>query len=105
MWRLDMAWELLGDEVPEVTRPPSEVIREHIWFTTQPIEEPERPDYFTQLMQDMGMDDRALFATDYPHWDFDAPDHSLPRSLDEKLRRKIFSGNAVALYPQLLGDR
>ena len=41
-WRLDAAWTKLRDEVPHLKRKPSEYMREHLWFTTQPIEEPER---------------------------------------------------------------
>ena len=98
MWRLDRAWELLGDEVPEVKRPPSETIREHIWVTTQPIEEPERPEQFHQLVRQMGMDDRLMFATDYPHWDFDAPSAVFPRGMDPDLRQAILADNAKRLY-------
>jgi predicted TIM-barrel fold metal-dependent hydrolase len=101
MWRLDMAWELLCDEVAHVTRRPSETIREHFWFTTQPIEEPEKPEFLRDLMEDLAMDDRAMFASDYPHWDFDAPDQTLPRDLGPELRDKILRGNALALYPRL----
>ena len=43
VWRLDKHWATMRDEVPHVKRPPSEYIREHIWYTTQPIEEPEIP--------------------------------------------------------------
>ena len=39
MWRMDRAWEKLGSEVPELKKPPSHYIREHCWFTTQPMEE------------------------------------------------------------------
>ena len=42
MWRMDRAFELLGSEAPKLTAPPSEVIREHVWLTTQPMDEPER---------------------------------------------------------------
>ena len=40
-WRMDKHWERMRSETPHVTRPPSEYVREHVWFTTQPIEEPE----------------------------------------------------------------
>lgn len=41
-WRLDHHWARLRDEVPHLTRPPSEYMRENLWFTTQPMDEPER---------------------------------------------------------------
>src|SRR5262249_15259756 len=37
-WALDSGWELLRDDVPKLERRPSEYIRDHVWFTTQPIE-------------------------------------------------------------------
>ena len=39
-----------------------------------------------------------MFSTDYPHWDFDAPDAAIPTSLPIERRRKIMSENARALY-------
>jgi uncharacterized protein len=101
MWRMDSAWQRLGEEVPHLRRAPSEVVREHFWFTTQPIEEPERPRFFTQIWEDLAMPEKALFASDYPHWDFDAPDQALPSALDAHTRRALLGGNARALYPKL----
>jgi predicted TIM-barrel fold metal-dependent hydrolase len=98
MWRLDRSWRRLRDEVPHLRRAPSEYIRQHFWFTTQPIEEPPRAAYFRQLLEQLDMDDRMLFATDYPHWDFDAPDQAIPANLPPMLRRKIMAENARAFY-------
>jgi predicted TIM-barrel fold metal-dependent hydrolase len=46
----------------------------------------------------LGMTDRILFSTDYPHWDFDAPGQALPRTLRRDVREKILAGNASRLY-------
>ena len=98
MWRLDRAYARLKEEVPHLRRLPSEYIREHFWLTTQPIEEPHDPADFVVLLDDLGMDDHIMFSTDYPHWDFDAPDAAIPTSLAPERRRKIMSQNARALY-------
>lgn len=98
IWRLDSCWRRLGEEVPELHRLPSEYVREHFWITTQPMEEPPQAHYFTQLLDQMDMSDKLLFATDYPHWDFDSPTQALPSGLDQELRRAIMAENARKLY-------
>jgi hypothetical protein len=42
--------------------------------------------------------DRLLFATDYPHWDFDDPATCLPVRLAEADRQRFFRRNADAVY-------
>ncbi len=96
-WRLDKLWGRLRSEVPHVKRPPSEYIREHFWFTTQPMDEPERPEDLRRTLDWIGWD-RILFATDYPHWDFDDPRTAFPIRLSETERRKVFRDNAAGLY-------
>ncbi len=98
MWRLDRAWRRLRAEAPALDRPPSELIRERFYVSTQPMEETERPEQFPELLEQLGMDDRIMFSTDYPHWDFDAPDMALPVRLPDGLRRKILHDNAAGLY-------
>lgn len=98
MWRLDQTWRRLRDEVPDVKKPPSEYIRQHMWVSTQPMEEPSKPHYFYELLEQLDMDDHLLFATDYPHWDFDAPDKAFPVKLDPVLHQKIMADNARKLY-------
>jgi len=96
-WRLDKHWERMRDEVPHVKRPPSEYIREHFWVSTQPMEEAEEADHVMDAMRWIGFD-RILFASDYPHWDFDDPFLALPPRLTEEQRRMIYAGNAKKLY-------
>ena len=79
-------------------RQPSEYIDEHVWFTTQPIEEPADPAHLIYAIEQARLGDRLLFATDYPHWDFDSPAQALPRALGPELRRAILCENALALY-------
>ena len=98
MARLDAAWEKLGSEVPEVKRPPSAYIREHCWYTTQPMEEPSQGRFFHQLLAAIDMPERIMFATDYPHWDFDAPDQAFPVRIDKELQEAIMVKNAKQLY-------
>ena len=100
-WRLDRAWHQLRSEVPHVKQPPSEYIRKHLWYTTQPIEEPEHPHQFGQLLEQLetlGVTQRLLFSSDYPHWDFDAPDRALPREMSAELKRGVLAGHAADLY-------
>ncbi|HEU5099926.1 MAG TPA: amidohydrolase family protein [Roseiflexaceae bacterium] len=97
-WRLDRSWRRLRDEVPHLRELPSAYIDRHIWLTTQPIEEPARPEHFLQLLDELGGPERLLFATDYPHWDFDAPDRALPVRLAPEVERRIMAENARALY-------
>jgi predicted TIM-barrel fold metal-dependent hydrolase len=96
-WRLDKHWQRMRDEVPHVKRPPSEYLREHFWVSTQPMEETDKPDELIDVMEWIGFD-RLLFASDYPHWDFDDPLLALPPSLTDARRRAIYGDNARALY-------
>ncbi len=98
MWRLDRAWRKLRAEVPDLDRLPSELIRDRVWVSTQPMEEPERPGQYPELLEQLAMPDRIMFSTDYPHWDFDSPDRALPTQLPSAVRRGILHDNAAALY-------
>jgi predicted TIM-barrel fold metal-dependent hydrolase len=96
-WRMDKHWVRMRAEVPQVKRPPSEYIREHFWFTTQPMEEPEEPGHLREIIEWIGWD-RLMFSTDYPHWDFDDPRTAIKISLSPEEHRMIMHDNAKALY-------
>jgi hypothetical protein len=96
-WRLDAQYRKLRSELPHLKRLPSEYIREHIWVTTQPMEEPERRKDLLDVFEWIGWD-RLLFSSDYPHWDFDDPARCLPVRISDEQRQKLFLDNALALY-------
>jgi predicted TIM-barrel fold metal-dependent hydrolase len=96
-WRLDKHWNRLRSEVPHVPRPPSEYIRERVWITTQPIEEPEPRSRLVDTIDWIGWD-RLLFASDYPHWDFDDPALAFPINIPLEQRRQFLLENAKSLY-------
>jgi hypothetical protein len=98
MARMDRAYAAMKEDVPHLKEAPSELARRHFWFTTQPLEEPTKPHQLLQMFDQLGMNDHIMFASDYPHWDFDAPDRALPSSISGELRSKIFAGNAESLY-------
>ena len=56
MWRMDSAWSLLKSEVPHLKRKPSEYFPDHVYLTTQPVEEPHTPQQFVEMMEHFGAD-------------------------------------------------
>jgi predicted TIM-barrel fold metal-dependent hydrolase len=99
LWRLDRTWEEMREDVPHLEERPSEIARRHFWLTTQPLDEPGKPEHLAQLLEMLDMNDRLLFATDYPHWDFDDPNRVLPASVvGASVRKQILSTNAEALF-------
>ena len=97
MWRMDAVYEARKGDIPSVRRKPSDYVREHIWFTTQPLDFPEDRREVGKLMEWMEADQLLLFSSDYPHWTFDDP-RWIVRQIPEKLRAAIMYENGVNLY-------
>ena len=91
MLRMDRLWRGLRHEVPWVKKSPIDYVNEHVWFTTQPIEEPRDPRDLERIVHMVGVQN-LCFSTDYPHWDNDMPMQSL-RSLAPDDRDRIFRTN------------
>ena len=92
MLRMDRLWRGLRHEVPWVKRSPIDYVNDHVWFATQPLEEPRDPRDLERLVKMVGVQN-LCFSTDYPHWDNDMPMQSL-RGLDRADRDAIFRTNA-----------
>jgi predicted TIM-barrel fold metal-dependent hydrolase len=100
-WRLDSTWSTLRDEVGDLQRKPSEYIAEHIYVTTQPAEEPEDKRWFVDVYSQfrrLFRENRLMFSTDYPHWDFDSPTEALPKELPFETVEQIMWKTANDLY-------
>jgi predicted TIM-barrel fold metal-dependent hydrolase len=100
IWRSDKTWKGVRAEVPWVTRPPSEIVRDNVRFTVQPIDAADEREAILRLADHLKSDDLFLFSTDYPHWQFDG-DAALPSGIPDAMFRKIVSENALATYPRL----
>jgi predicted TIM-barrel fold metal-dependent hydrolase len=99
-WRLDNSYNLFKSEVAHLERKPSEYIRDHMWYTTQPMEEPENPKWTESVFASFeasGMADKIMYSSDYPHWDFDEPT-AMPVGLSKEFKRAVIGENASKLY-------
>jgi hypothetical protein len=103
LWRSTKEWRALRREVPWVDRSPTQILRDHIRISCQPLDAPHDPDDLAVLLEMIGCDDMLLFATDWPHWRFDGTDALAP-GMPEKLRAGLLRDNALATYPRLKGS-
>ena len=102
MWRLDRIYPALRREVPYLKRLPSEYILGNCYFSTQPIEEPDNHGHLLQMLAMLRAEKTVVFASDYPHWDFDNPLLAFAH-FPPGLKRRVFVDNALELYgPRLL---
>jgi predicted TIM-barrel fold metal-dependent hydrolase len=97
LWRFDKNWKALRQSTPWLDRPPSEIITEHVLLTTQPLEEPEQPQHFSQILEMFDAGRMLMFSTDFPHWDGDSPDFAA-RTIPPSLRARVMSETARELY-------
>jgi predicted TIM-barrel fold metal-dependent hydrolase len=95
LWRLDEDYRALRKETPWLRRLPSEYAHDHIRLTTQPLEQPRNPAALWPALEDIAAQDMLLFASDYPHWDFDDPNFL---RIPDSWREQVLDGNARAVY-------
>ena len=97
MQRLDSEYLKRTSEAPLLTRPPSEYMKE-MYYSSQPLET-DHPDLLRSTMTAMEARTQLVYASDWPHWDFDLPSGivRLP-FLDEEARRNILGLNAARLF-------
>ncbi len=98
MWRLDKYWNEYRRQVPFLEKRPSDYIKEQMWFATQPVEEPDDPNDLVTTIKLYDGENRTLFASDWPHHDFDHPKSVMNLPMSPEMKRKIMGGNALELF-------
>jgi uncharacterized protein len=100
IWRAVKTWRGVRAEVPWVKRSPAEIIRENVRLTVQPIDAPRDSNVFDRIIEMIDSDNMLLFASDYPHWQFEG-DAVLPPGLSPELLQRIGVDNPLETYPRL----
>jgi predicted TIM-barrel fold metal-dependent hydrolase len=94
MWRLDSEYSMRRPEVPWLKKPPSEYIKS-FYFGTQPLERVPHEKYLKYCFEMIDAERTLVFATDWPHSDFDSPLVIERMSfLSAEGKAKILGGNA-----------
>lgn len=100
LWRAIKTWRGVRAEVPWVSRSPAEIVRDNVRLTMQPFDAPPDPRVINRIIEQIDDDRMLLFASDYPHWQFDGDD-PLPPDLPSDLLRRIQRDNPLETYPRL----
>jgi uncharacterized protein len=96
IWRAIKTWRGVRSEVPWVRQSPAEIIRSNIRVTAQPFDAPDQATV-ERIVEQIDCDDMLLFASDYPHWQFDG-DPAIPPGIPAGLAAKIMVDNPRATY-------
>lgn len=97
MQRLDHEYQMRSCEAPLLKRLPSDYMRD-MFFTSQPLEKTNLK-LLQATMEAFGADTQLLYASDWPHWDFDPPSAitTLP-FLTTQAKRNILGLNAARVF-------
>jgi predicted TIM-barrel fold metal-dependent hydrolase len=97
MQRLDHEYMMRPSEAPLLKKKPSDYMRD-MFYSTQPMEIQDMEALETTFRM-MNAETQLMYASDYPHWDFDLPStiYDLP-FLSEKAKHNILGGNAARTF-------
>jgi predicted TIM-barrel fold metal-dependent hydrolase len=96
--RLDNEYKQRAAEAPLLTKLPSDYIRE-MYFTTQPFESHDRGRDTKAMTDIMDGGKTLLYASDYPHQDFDTPAMIWDEpGFTEDEKKAILGGTALKLF-------
>ena len=95
--RLDSEYMMRPSEAPLLKKLPSEYMRD-MFYTCQPIET-SNMGLTEETFKAVDAGNQFLYASDWPHWDFNAPStiYDLP-FLNEQEKKNILGENAVKMF-------
>ena len=97
MHRLDKEYLERRRDCPFLEERPSHYLKQ--WYVaTQPIEEPEDMADVAKMIELFDGEYRVMFASDWPHHDFDHPMKLDQMPMSPEARRKLFAENAMRLF-------
>ena len=100
MFRLNKTFSMQPNASPLLEKSPEEYIRDQFYFGTQPIEEPNDLSILTKTFDLIGSDS-IMFASDFPHWDFDNPatiGNLFEHNFDEDEIDQVLTRNAADVF-------
>ena len=97
MQRLDHEYQMRTCEAPMLKKLPSEYMSD-MFYTSQPLEKTNL-NLLKATMEAFKAETQLMYASDWPHWDFDAPSSitTLP-FLNEQAKRNILGLNAARIF-------
>jgi uncharacterized protein len=96
LWRFDKDWKGVWREVPWVRERPSEYVRKHFRFTTEPAQLPRDADSRAALVDMVGVE-MLMYASDHPH-DHGGSGAALIEAVDDEAREAITRSTATTFY-------
>ncbi len=101
MQRLDNEYLMRTNEAPLLKQRPSEYLAQNFYYTTQPLET-DNLEALEMTLKMINADSQLMFASDYPHWDFNLPSsiYDLP-FLDRQTKLNILGRTAMNVFPAL----
>jgi predicted TIM-barrel fold metal-dependent hydrolase len=97
MQRLDHEFMLRSSEYPLLKKKPSDYMRD-MYYASQPLERVDAGALECTFRM-INAETQVLYASDYPHWDFDLPSTIWDLAfLSEKAKHNILGGTAARLF-------
>jgi hypothetical protein len=94
MMRMDKEFLERRRDVPFLREKPSHYLKQ-VYICTQPIEEPDDLGDLVKVMELFDGENTTMFASDWPHHDFDHPMKFAQVPFTEEVLQKVMGGNAL----------